>query len=232
MSRFRNQLLSTLAVGVFAVGIAAGAFAQEKAPPAPPAPHERHHGGPWEHVDGRLAYLKAELKITAAQEGQWKKFEALVRANAEEMKQKAATFEAEHKARWEKIEAARKAGQPVEPPAPPSLTERLDRAEKMAAEHAKHASEFKAVLTPLYASFSPEQKETADKMLAHFGGPGGRPGFGHHGFGHHDFGGPRFGGGHPGFGGDQGPHGGPGRPGPDGDDDGDMPPPPDMDDAN
>ncbi|MBB6250302.1 Spy/CpxP family protein refolding chaperone [Nitrospirillum iridis] len=230
MSRFRTQLLSTLAVGVFAVGVAAGAFAQDgNRPGQPPAPQERRHGGPWEHVDGRLAFLKAELKITAAQEGQWKKFEALVRADAEEMKQKAATFEAEHKARWEKIEAAKKAGQPVEPPAPPALTERLDRAEKMATEHAKHLTEMKAVLTPLYASFTPEQKEKADQMLAHGFGPGG-----HHGPGHHGFGGPRFGGGHPGMGdGDQGMHGGPGRPGPDGDDDGDMPPPPpDMDDAN
>ncbi|TWB63798.1 Spy/CpxP family protein refolding chaperone [Nitrospirillum viridazoti] len=230
MSRFRTQLLSTLAVGVFAVGVAAGAFAQDTSHPAPPPmamAHQHHRGGPWEHVDGRLAFLKAELKITAAQEGQWKKFEAVVRADAEEMKQKAEKFEAEHKARWEQIEAARKAGQPVERPAPPSLTERLDRAEKMAAEHAKHISEMKAVLAPLYASFTPDQKEKADTMLARAIGPHHGP----HGFdGHHGFGGGRFGGPGPG---DQGMHGGPGRPGPDGDDDGDMPPPPDLpDDAN
>ncbi|TWB44424.1 Spy/CpxP family protein refolding chaperone [Nitrospirillum pindoramense] len=229
MSRFRTQLLSTLAVGVFAVGVAAGAFAQDSSHSAPPPMAREHHrGGPWEHVDGRLAFLKAELKITAAQEGQWKKFETLVRADAEEMKQKAEKFEAEHKARWEKVEAARKAGQPVEPPAPPSLTERLDRADKMAAEHAKHISELKAVLTPLYASFTPEQKEKADTMLAHVIGPHGH----HPGGGHHGFGGGRFGGPGPGFGGDQGMHGGPGRPGPDGDDDGDMPPPPAPQDAD
>ncbi|MDE1147863.1 MAG: Spy/CpxP family protein refolding chaperone [Azospirillaceae bacterium] len=221
MSRFRTQLLSTLAVGVFAVGIAAGAFAQDGARSGPPpAGHEHHHGGPWEHIDGRLAFLKAELKITAAQEGQWKKFETVARADAEEMKQKAEKFETEHKAKREQFEAARKAGQTPTPPAPPSLTERLDRAEKMATEHAKHISDLKAVLAPLYASLSADQKEKADTLLARGFGGG-------HGFGPHGGPGGRFGG--PGAHfehGDQGMHGGPGRPGPDGDD-GDMPPPPD-----
>jgi hypothetical protein len=37
------------------------------------------------HVDGRLAYLKAELKITDAQEPLWKAYAATARDNAQAM---------------------------------------------------------------------------------------------------------------------------------------------------
>jgi hypothetical protein len=45
------------------------------------------HGGMMDgammgHVEGRLAFLKTELKITPAQEPQWAKFADVIRANA------------------------------------------------------------------------------------------------------------------------------------------------------
>ena len=40
-----------------------------------------------EHVEGRLAFLKTELKITDAQMPRWNTFAEAVRANAKEMEQ-------------------------------------------------------------------------------------------------------------------------------------------------
>ena len=39
-------------------------------------------GMPFEHVEGRIAFLKAELKITDAQKPQWDAFADALRANA------------------------------------------------------------------------------------------------------------------------------------------------------
>lgn len=40
---------------------------------------------PWEHIDGRIAYLHAELKITEAQMPAWTEFANVLRANAKRM---------------------------------------------------------------------------------------------------------------------------------------------------
>ena len=39
---------------------------------------------PGQFVDGRIAFLKAELKITPAQETQWQQVEAAMRENAKD----------------------------------------------------------------------------------------------------------------------------------------------------
>ena len=46
---------------------------------------------PGQFVDGRIAFLKAQLKITPAQEGQWQKVEAAMRENAKALDQTIAT---------------------------------------------------------------------------------------------------------------------------------------------
>src|SRR6516225_5610284 len=94
MIRLRTPFLAAaLLTGVAAVGLTP-AFAQ----PAPAgenpgaAPAEAHHHRetrmlPGQLVDGRIAFLKAELKITPAQEAQWQQVEAAMRENAKQLDQ-------------------------------------------------------------------------------------------------------------------------------------------------
>ena len=88
MIRLRTPLLAAaLFTGVAAVGLIS-ALAQTAPGPAnsTAAPSEaRHHEMgrmmPGQFVDGRIAFLKAELKITPAQETQWQQVEAAMREN-------------------------------------------------------------------------------------------------------------------------------------------------------
>src|SRR5258705_13309384 len=94
MIRLRRPFLAAaLFTGVAAVGLAP-ALAQTAPGPANPtaAPSEaRHHEMgrmmPGQFVDGRIAFLKAELKITPAQEPQWQRVEAAMRENAKDLDQ-------------------------------------------------------------------------------------------------------------------------------------------------
>src|ERR1700755_43071 len=94
MIRLRTPFLAAaLFTGVAAVGLAP-AFAQTAPGPANStgAPSEaRHHGTermmPGQFVDGRIAFLKAELKITPAQEAQWQQVKAAIRENARTLDQ-------------------------------------------------------------------------------------------------------------------------------------------------
>src|SRR5436853_7728039 len=78
-------------VGVaLAGGVASPAAAQDAA--APQAERPMHHGhAPGRHIEGRIAFLKAELKITEAQQAQFDVVAAVMRENAQAMRQ---TFEA------------------------------------------------------------------------------------------------------------------------------------------
>src|ERR1700738_5034640 len=94
MIRLRKPFLAAAVfTGVAAVGLAP-ALAQTAAEPAnsTAAPSEaRHHEMgrmmPGQIVDGRIAFLKAELKITPTQETQWQQVEAAMRENAKALDQ-------------------------------------------------------------------------------------------------------------------------------------------------
>ena len=62
-------LVAALAGGVSFATFPTHYAAAQAAAPAPQATHP--HRLPSDHVDGRIAYLKAELKITNAQQAQW-----------------------------------------------------------------------------------------------------------------------------------------------------------------
>ena len=89
MIRLRTPFLAAaLFTGVAAVGLAP-ALAQTAPGPAnsTAAPSEaRHHGMgrmmPGQFVDGRIAFLKTELKITPAQEAQLQQVAAAMHENA------------------------------------------------------------------------------------------------------------------------------------------------------
>jgi hypothetical protein len=99
-----------------------------------------------DHVDGRLAFLKAELKITDAQMPAWSKFAEAMRVNAAAMRENHAA---------------------MMPPQGMSahLPTRLELAEKMMSGHLDALRRIKTAVEPLYAVLSDEQKETADELL-------------------------------------------------------------------
>src|SRR4030088_790253 len=94
MIKLRTPFLAAaLFTAVAAIGLAP-ALAQTAPAPAnsTAAPGEaRHHAlermMPGQCADGRIAFLKAQLKITPAQEAQWQQVEAAMRENAKTLDQ-------------------------------------------------------------------------------------------------------------------------------------------------
>ena len=103
-------------------------------------------GMPLKHVEGRLAFLKTELKITPAQEPQWTRFADTVRSTA-------------------------KNAQGAMPPMmqggaqAPTAPDRLGRYEKTLTSRLETVRALKAAFDPLYTSLSDEQKKAADELL-------------------------------------------------------------------
>lgn len=120
----------------------------------------RHHGGPGmgmmapERIEGRLAFLKTELKITDAQLPQWNAFADARRAQAKAAAERHAAHRAEHG----------KPGAGHDHEAGP-LPERLANAEQMMARHLEQVRQLRATVEPLYGVLSPEQRKTADQLL-------------------------------------------------------------------
>jgi hypothetical protein len=108
------------------------------------------HGGmmggqPFQHVEGRLAFLKTELKITSAQEGVWGKFADAVRQVAQTMKASYA-------------QAGQASG-------PTGAAAALDGYERRLTQRLEAVRTIKAAFTPLYAALSDDQKKVADELL-------------------------------------------------------------------
>jgi hypothetical protein len=144
------------------VGVASGvgtAVAQEQAMPGSMDPRTSGAGMPTgpgatcrmgEHIDGQLAYLKTELKITDAQTPQWIVFANAFRADKEKTARLCKTTENEE-SRLKLMSA--------------SLPESLGM---MAARLMVRLESLRAMETavrPLYAILSQEQKKTADEIM-------------------------------------------------------------------
>ena len=97
------------------------------------------------HVEGRLAFLKTELKITDAQLPLWNAVADAMRANAKNMGDMAGG-----------MMGGSQAGM---------LPEKLAMREKMMTAHLEALRKLKAAVDPLYAALSDEQKKTADELL-------------------------------------------------------------------
>jgi len=120
------------------------ASAQTQAnPPATAAPAKPRA----DRIEGRLAFLKAELKITEAQTAQWNAVADVMRANNHE-----------RRAMMEQARAQR--GQPT------NALARLEARERFIAARMEGDRKFLAVFRPLYQSLSAEQKATADELFA------------------------------------------------------------------
>jgi hypothetical protein len=120
--------------------------------------HHGHRGGMMspERIEGRLAFLKTELKITEAQAPQWNAFADALRNQSKATQARHAEFRERH-AKHQKGE--RKEARP--------LTERLAAHEKFMEQRLQQMKAFKAAVEPLYGVLSPEQRKTADQLLAH-----------------------------------------------------------------
>jgi hypothetical protein len=98
-----------------------------------------------EHVEGRLAFLRTELKITDSQLPLWNAVADAIRANAKSM-------------------GAMSAGM-MGSSQTATLPDKLALREKMMTAHLDALHRFKAAVEPLYAALSDEQKKTAEELL-------------------------------------------------------------------
>jgi protein CpxP len=108
---------------------------------------------PGRHIEGRIAFLRAELKITPAQSAQFDKVAAVMRDNAKETAQL-----------FEQARAARGAG------TTPDAVTRMNQRVKFAEARVSGMKKFVEAFTPLYQSLSDEQKKSADELLSHMRG--------------------------------------------------------------
>jgi len=98
------------------------------------------------HVEGRLTFLNAELKITEAQLPLWNAVADAIRANAKGMTEMMS-------------------GGMMGASQATTLPGKLATREKMMTVHLDALHRFKAAVEPLYAALSDEQKKTADELL-------------------------------------------------------------------
>src|SRR5215468_4875160 len=98
------------------------------------------------HVEGRLAFLKTELKITDAQLPFWNAVADAIRANAKSMSEMMS-------------------GGMMGSSQTATLPEKLALREKMMTAHLEALRKFKAAVDPLYAALGDEQTKTADELL-------------------------------------------------------------------
>lgn len=98
------------------------------------------------YIEGRLAFIKAELKINTQQTPLWDKFAETVRGNAKTISERRMPFF--NRRYWS------------EP-----LPERLDQQEKAMNAHLTALRETSAAIKPLYAALDDAQKKTADALL-------------------------------------------------------------------
>jgi hypothetical protein len=136
----------------------AGAFAQASAAAAQPASQasamassasDAHAAKREARVEERIAYLHTQLKITPAQETQWKTFADVMRANGQNMGRLY-----RQRAQAEQTQSA------------------LDNMKQYALLAQAHADDMKQLVDafePLYDSMSPEQKKLADTTFREHG---------------------------------------------------------------
>jgi len=104
--------------------------------------------GTIDRVEGRIAFLRAELKITDAQTSAWNTFADSLRANAQ------------------KLSALRPAMMPQPGSAAQTIPDRLEVQERWLTARVEGTRAIKAAFTPLFSTFSEDQKKAANELLA------------------------------------------------------------------
>jgi LTXXQ motif family protein len=129
---------------------------------------------PSQHVEGRLAFLKTELKITEAQAAQWNAYAEAVRANAKRMGELMNEMMSSGM-----MGPGMMMGQGMmgnqgmmmhgQPGTIMRLPDRLNRAERHVAAHMEMLQTIKEPTIQLYGVLSDEQKQVADQLLGPMG---------------------------------------------------------------
>ncbi|WP_316160931.1 Spy/CpxP family protein refolding chaperone [Bradyrhizobium sp. SZCCHNRI20481] len=101
-----------------------------------------------DRVEGRIAFLKTELKITDAQDAAWNAFADALRTNAKSLGEVRASM------------------MPQTGAGQQGLVDRLALQEKWLAARLEGTRAMKSALTNLVGTLSDEQKKTADELLA------------------------------------------------------------------
>jgi len=155
MRKLHTPLLAAaLLTGAAAAGLAP-AYAETAPAPATSAavqngPHQHANNKAWmmpgQLIEGRLAFLKTELKITPAQEAQWQQYASVMRQNATSLDQAIAN------ARLHRGTAM-------------NAVERMEVREQFAKVRADNEARLLTAFKPLYASLSPEQQQVANALM-------------------------------------------------------------------
>ena len=98
------------------------------------------------HIEGRLAFLKAEINITPEQEALWKDYANAVRDNAKTMSGRCTALMGDSEASE-------------------SLPDRLDAQEQFVAARLDALRATNKALKPLYQALSDAQKKLADQLI-------------------------------------------------------------------
>jgi hypothetical protein len=121
----------------------------------------RGRGPDWmvDRVEGRLAFIKAELKVTEAQSSAWNELAGAIRTAAKN-----------HNERMRAVFSGAEAAK--------TLPERIEAQEQFMTARLEEIKQVKGSLNKLYALLSDEQKKEADQVvlpMVGMGGPWGRP---------------------------------------------------------
>jgi hypothetical protein len=133
------------ALSIPALTTMAASPASAQAPAAMHGPGGHH--GRADHIEGRIAYLKAELKITDGQATAWDGVAAAMRRGSEANR----ALREEMRGRGDK---------------PMTAVEHLMLRDKASALRAENAKAFTTAFTTLYTQLSDDQKKAADQLLS------------------------------------------------------------------
>lgn len=103
-----------------------------------------------EHVEGRIAFLKTELKITPEQEASWDAFAEVLRANTGGLQEGMMQMPG---------------GMGGQGGAAATPLQRIEAREGILNSRLESVRKLKTVLAPLYQSFDGAQKQKADRLL-------------------------------------------------------------------
>lgn len=113
-------------------------------------PAHRAAFDPGRHIEGRIAYLKTELKITDAQAPLFDKLANVMRENAKAMGDTAQSLRGD-------------------PNQPRTAVARLEARVKFAQLRADGEAKMLTAFRPLYQAMNPDQQKAADEMFEHHG---------------------------------------------------------------
>lgn len=127
-----------------------------------------------QHVEGRLAYLKAELAITDAQMPQWNSYAEALRENEHRVTQVMSDMMARGGMNHGMMGDGMMMGDPSmmmsgSNASTTTLLDRLNWAEQGMAAHLEMLQKIKTPIEQLYAVLTAEQRRVADQLMASMG---------------------------------------------------------------